>query len=164
MPPHHPIFGHLQLVGDIMSKQPRDALGHILPHQIQLRMPDLGPVFYIDIWPFGPPMLVVASPSLNHEITQVHSLPKFPALRGYMRPMTGGNDLVSMESDEWSRWRKVFNPGFRNTHLMTLIPGMLRDVSTFCEILREKAGENELFQMDPLAANLSLDVIGRVVL
>ena len=164
MPPHHPLFGHLLLTIRIMSRLPRDVNSHVLPHQVQLEIPDIGPIFYMDLWPLGPPMLIVASPNFNREITQVHSLPKFHTLRGYLRPMTGGNDLVTMEGKEWRKWRNVFNPGFGASHLMTLVPGMIKDVSTFCEILRGLAARDEIFQMDPVAINLSLDVIGRVVL
>lgn len=164
MPPHHPIFGHLQLVGGIMSKLPKDIHGHVLPHQIRLKLPNLGPVFYIDTWPFGPPMLVVTSPDQAYQITQAHSLPKFHALRDYMRPMTGGNDLITMEGNEWKTWRNVFKPGFSGGHLMTLVPEMVDEMSVFCNVLRDLARKHEIFSMDHIATRLSLDIIGRVVL
>ncbi|MCJ1381835.1 hypothetical protein MMC17_004946 [Xylographa soralifera] len=164
MPPHHPLFGHLQIVGSIMSKLPGDVHGHVLPRQIELMFPKLGPIFYVDTWPFGPPILAVASPDGAHQITQVHSLPKFHALRDYMRPATGGNDLVTMEGKEWKTWRNIFNPGFSSGHIMTLLPEMLKDVSIFCEILRDLAEKQDIFLMDLLTTRLSLDIIGRVAL
>jgi cytochrome P450 len=164
MPPHHPVLGHLKLVAGIMSQIPSDVHGHVLPHQIELLLPDLGPVFYIDTWPFGPPILAVAGPNQAYQITQSHSLPKFYALREYLRPMTGGSDLVTMEGTEWKSWRNIFSPGFSNGHLMTLVPEMMKEVSTFCEILREKARKPEIVSMDPLTTRLSLDIIGRVAL
>ena len=164
MPPHHPVFGHLQFVAGIMSKLPDDVHGHVLPHQIKLTMPDLGPMFYIDTWPFGPPILAIVGPDPAHQITQLHSLPKFHALREFMRPMTGGNDLVTMEGKEWKTWRSIFSPGFSSGHLMTLVPEMMEDLSTFCEVLREVAKKPDVILMDPLATKLSLDIIGRVTL
>ncbi|CAG8974221.1 hypothetical protein HYALB_00007384 [Hymenoscyphus albidus] len=56
-----------------------------------------------------------------------------------MRPMTGGEDLVTMEGSEWKTWRSVFNPGFAGGYLMTLVPGMVRDVEVLCGILVEEA-------------------------
>ncbi|KAL2045339.1 hypothetical protein N7G274_002422 [Stereocaulon virgatum] len=164
MPPHHPIFGHLRLVGGIMTKLPKDVHGHVLPHQIRLTLPDLGPVFYIDTWPFGPPMLVIAASDQAYQITQVHSLPKFYALRDYMRPMTGGSDLITLEGEEWKRWRSIFKPGFKNSHLMALVPEMVNEISTFCEVLRDLARRQRIFSMDHVATRLTLDIIGRVVL
>ena len=164
MPKHHPVFGHLQLVAKIMNNVPKGTHGHYLPNQVQRMIPEVGPVFYLDTWPFSPPLLVVASPDAAFQITQLHSLPKFPALCEYLRPMTGGNDLVSLEGKEWKKWRNIFNPGFSSGHLMTLVPDILKDIEVFCGILRDLAGKSDLVSMDPLATRLSLDVIGQVAL
>lgn len=147
-----------------MSKLPSDVHGHVLPRQISLAFPGLGPLFYIDTWPFGPPMLVLASPHGADQITTAHSLPKFAALREYMRPMTGGMDLTTLEGRQWKFWRNVFHPGFSSSHLMTMVPEMIKDVQVFCEILRERAAKGRVFQLDPLTINLNLDIIGRLVL
>ena len=164
MPPHHPILGHLQYMAGIMSELPKDIHGHVLPHQIKLKLPDLGPIFYVDTWPFGYPMLVITAPDQAYQITQAHSLPKFHALRDYMRPMTGGNDMITMEGKEWKKWRRVFQPGFKSGHLMTLVPKIVDEMSIFCNILRDLARKQEIFLMDQVATNLSLDIIGRVAL
>ncbi len=164
MPPHHPIFGHLIIIGGIMSKLPSDVHGHVLPRQITMAFPDLGPLFYIDTWPFGPPMLVSTSPDGASQFTIAHSLPKHASQREYMKPMTGGMDLTTLEGHAWKNWRKVFQPGFSTTHLMTKVPEMIKDISTFCEILREHAARGKVFQMDPLTVNLNLDIIGRLAL
>ena len=83
-----------------MSKLSEDVHGHVLPHQIKLKLPDLCPVFYIDTWLFGHPMLVITAPDQAYQITQAYPLPKFYALRNYMRPMTSSNDLTVMEGKE----------------------------------------------------------------
>jgi len=164
MPPHHPILGHLLIVGNIMSKLPSDVHGHVLPRQIAKAFPNLGPLFYIDTWPFGPPMLVATSPDSANQITTAHSLPKFIALREYMKPMTGGMDLTTLEGSAWKTWRNVFQPGFSSGHLMTKVPEMIEDILIFCENLRAHAASGEVFQMDPLTVNLNLDIIGRLAL
>jgi sterigmatocystin biosynthesis cytochrome P450 monooxygenase len=164
MPPHHPFLGHLPLVAKIMGKLPSDIHGHVLPHRIRQECPDLSPVFYIDTWPFGPPMLVITAPDQAYQVTQSHSLPKFHALRAYMRPMTGGNDMITLEGAAWKTWRNTFNPGFRSGHLMTLIPSMLEEISIFCQILRDFAEQQKQFSLDRITTRLSLDIIGRVTL
>lgn len=147
-----------------MSKLPGDVHGHVLPRQIELTIPNLGPIFYIDTWPFGPPILVATSSAAASQFTQGHSLPKFAKLRKYMYPMTGGNDLVTMEGNEWRTWRNIFNPGFSTGHLMTLVSEIMKDTLRFCEILRDLAAKDEIFLMDEVTMNLSLDIIGRVAL
>lgn len=147
-----------------MSKVPSDVHGHILPNQVKIRMPELGPIFYLDTWPFSPPLLVVVGPDEAHQITEEQSLPKFHTLSEYMRPITGGNDLVSMEGDQWKKWRSLFNPGFASGHLTTLVPIMVEEMLFFCEKLRDHAKKSDIFPLDPHTARLSLDIIGRVAL
>ena len=60
MPSHHPVFGRLITVGRIISRLTGDVHDHVLPPQTRLAMPGLGPLLYIDIWPFGSPILVLA--------------------------------------------------------------------------------------------------------
>lgn len=158
------MFGHLLIVGRIMSKLPSDVHAHVLPRQIELAMPNLGPIFYIDAWPYGPPMLIATSSAAASQFTQAHSLPKFAKLRNYMYPMTGGNDLVTMEGNEWKAWRNTFSPGFSTGRLMTLVPEIMKDTLIFCEKLREFAEKEAIFLMDEVTMSLSLDIIGRVAL
>ena len=132
MPPVHPVFSHLLLCARIMSKLPRDAHPHYLPDQIRRAMPDLGPIFYIDAWPFLTFTLVVSSPSTLYQITQEHILPKFPAIQSFFFPLTKGKDVVSMGGQEWKTWRNIFNPGFSASHLMTLVPDVVRETTVFC--------------------------------
>lgn len=164
MPPVHPILGHLLFCYKVMSKLPKDVHPHYLPDQIRRAIPELGPIYYIDTWPFTTPMLVVASPDALHQITQAHVLPKFPAIRNFLHPLTNGPDIVSMDGQQWKTWRNIFNPGFSASHLMTLVPDIVQETTTFCQILNEYAKEQTLFTMKSLTDNLAMDVIGKIVL
>lgn len=53
MPPYNPIFGHL-LIHKITSTLPKDVHTQYLPDILRRVMPDLGPIYYLAIWPFGP--------------------------------------------------------------------------------------------------------------
>ncbi|KAL8726425.1 MAG: hypothetical protein Q9181_006054 [Wetmoreana brouardii] len=147
-----------------MSKLPSDIHGQVLPRLILRAYPTLGPVFYVDTWPFGPPILALTSADGANQITIAHSLPKFTMLRDDMKAMTGGMDLVTLEGQQWKTWRTVFNPGFSLNHLMTMVPHILEDVLVFCEILEQRAASGEIFSMDPLTTNLSLGIIGRLAM
>lgn len=125
MPPHNPIFGHILVTNGVVSKLPADASTGYIPAHVRRATPGLGPVFYLDNWPFSAPILVIASPTSAYQITQEHSLPKFPALRHFLRPLTGEYDLVTMEGELWKTWRSIYNPGFSSSHLMTLVPDIM---------------------------------------
>lgn len=164
MPPHNPIFGHLLIAQQLKSRIPSECHQHYLLHEIRRAMPELGPLFYLDTWPFGPGILVVSSPSGAAQITQEHSLPKYGALREYMRSLTGGDDLLTMEGQKWKTWRGIFNSGFSRSHLMTIVPGIIEDVEVFCEILRERARRGDAAPLEEATNSLTMDVIGRVAL
>ena len=164
MPPWNPILGHLYFCYNIASALPKDAHPNYLPDMIRRIMPDLGPIYYLDTWPFGPQMLVVASTGGLYQITQEHSLPKYHALKSFLQPITEGLDIVTMEGDLWKTWRGILNPGFSATHLMSLTCSLVEDIDRFCEILQKRLEDHKTFHMKDLTDNLTMDIIGRVVL
>ena len=124
----------------------------------------MGPIFYLDAWPFMTLTLVVTSPPALAQITIEHVLPKFPAIKDYLYPLANGKDLVSMNGQEWRYWRDVFNPGFSASHLMTLVPDIVKETMVFLDVLRGHANKQDVFRMKNLTDNLAMDVIGKVVL
>ncbi|MCJ1404138.1 hypothetical protein MMC11_007363 [Xylographa trunciseda] len=160
----HSVFGSLLGVKNVVAKLPRDVNPQYFPLQIRAAFPDVGSVFYFDNWPFISPILVVGSPATAYQATQDHSLPKYPALRNFFRPIAGEHDLVSMEGPLWKKWRGIFNPGFSASHLSSLVPQMVQEMVIFCNILQEKAEKQELIYMKDLTDNLTVDIIGSMVL
>ncbi|KAK6827831.1 hypothetical protein PG987_011172 [Apiospora arundinis] len=164
MPPWSYVFGHLLFVASLLSKLPSDCHPHYIASEARRMLPELGPLFYLDMWPFGPQILVVTAPDAAFQITQKHSLPKYSALRKFLHPVTHGLDLLTMEGLPWKTWRTVFSPGFNLGHLMTLVPGLIEDTEVFCDILHERATSELLAPLHGSTTNLAMDVIGRVVL
>lgn len=167
MPPHHFLWGHLGLMLGIMLELPRDVMPTVaLADQVRRRHPHLDRAFYLDLWPFTGPTLVVLSPNMLRQATQgENALPKVGFLKGYMRPISGGHDLVTMEGEEWRRWRDVFRPAFsRATRLM---PGIVDSICVFRDRLVEIARNSEKadapFQLHPLALKLAMDMSGKVL-
>lgn len=165
MPPHHPIFGHVLLAGSILKTLPKDAHGHYLAHEIRIRHPHLDSMFYLDTWPFSPPVLVVVSPTGMRQMAQENPLlPKHKGQRQFLRPLTGEHDLVTMEGQLWKTWRTIFNLGFSANHLMTIVPAILENISIFRDILSNHAEKCDIFSLEETTLNVTLDVIGRVTL
>lgn len=164
MPPHHPVFGHLLLAKDILFQVPRNIHPTYVPGLIKRAFPDIGSVFYLDMWPFAAPILVASSPSAACQFTQDHSLPKANALRRFLKPLTKNQDLVSLEGQAWKSWRKIYNPGFSGSHLISLVPQIAKEVMTFRDLLRERTNVKYVLPLEELTINLTMDVIGRVIL
>ena len=164
MPPYNPIFGHLLIINKIMSKFSKDVHTQYLPDILRRVMPDLGPIYYLAIWPFGPQMIIVTSTRCLYQITQEYSLPKYYALKSFLEPIADGLDIVTMEGDLWKTWRGIFNPGFNTSHLMNLTSSLVEETERFCEILQELSRGRKLFKVKDLTDNLTMDVIRRVIL
>lgn len=164
MPPYNMFLGRLPVVNKIISSLPSDAHGHYLPDQLRRAYPELGPNFYLDLAPFAPSTLVLTSPDVLHQVTQVHPLEKFPSMRSFLKPLTSGLDIVTMRWQTWKKWRGIFNPGFSVGHLMTLVPSIAEKTRIFCKILRDHAEKQDVVLMKNLTDNLTMDIIGEVVL
>lgn len=164
MPPHHPLFGHISLTASIIRKLPERAAHNYLGDQIRRRYPHLDEAFYLDLWPFAPRMLVIMSPEIMHQYSQDRYLPKHSTVQEFLEPVVGKHNLVSMEGSMWKQWRARFNPGFSALQVMNLIPAIVDEVVVFRDLLRERASKNEMFQLEELALNLSIDLIGRIAM
>jgi cytochrome P450 len=164
MPPHSFLFGHLLVFGKMAADLPEDAHGHSYCRVIRKTYPDLPENFYVDLWPFGEQYLMVTDPKVAAQCTIEHSLPKMDGLEEYLRPLTGGKDLLTMEGQEWKRWRAIYNPGFSAGHLMTMVPGMVEDTQLYAETLKKYARAGGLFKLEEITTRLTIDIIGRVIL
>lgn len=124
----------------------------------------LPPIFYLDTWPLGDPVCVILDPDIASQVTLQPSLPKHPALEEIVLPLTGRESLLTIEGKAHKQWRNVFNLGFSNSHLMTLVDGIVEDSLVLLDILDKHADAGDMFQMEEVATRFTVDVIGRVVL
>lgn len=164
MLPHSFIWGHLLQAQSVMSQLPKDAHITNVLSKISEQFPSSDSVHYMDMWPFSPPLMVVSSPSFAHQAIQQHTLRKPPTLTELFYPITGGPDLIFMNGEQWKRSRNIFNPGFNPSYLVSQVPAIVEEMITFKETLRNACQKGEVFQLDRVTLNLTLDVIARITL
>jgi len=150
-------------MNEVISKQPKRAAPQTFAGFIKDKY-DLGDYFYVDPWPFGDPIMMVFDADIMNQFTVKHSLPKHAEVGKFMQHLGGPGNLVSSEGAEWKKWRSAFNPGFSANHLMSLVPAIVDDVLVFNEIMTKHAKNNDLFRMERATTNLTVDIIGKVVL
>ena len=126
---------------------------------------NLGGIFFLDSWPVtSDPLIVITDPDLAAQVTQKHSLPKHPIAKTFIGPIVGNSSMITTEGAEWKAMRSMFNPGFSNTHLATLIPNIVDAGLKFCDVLSNHAEQKDIFLMEEVLTRLTVDIIGRVVL
>ena len=151
-------------MANLMKSAPRDAHPNLHFTLISRRY-NLGPIFMFDSWPFNRDKLMwISDPVIAAQVTQTRSLPKHITIRQYTEHLTGSSSMLFTEGAEWKTMRSLFNPGFSATHLMTLVPGIVNDSAIFAEKLAEMAKSGELFLLEEMAARVTVDIIGKVVL
>lgn len=163
MPPRWSwITGHLLILQKYVDQLPSDA-------NVNLAMADLArefsdtEVFLMDFWPVYPPLLVVYDPDAAGQITTKYNLPKTDMHLQFMKPITGGPNLISMSDQEWKYWRSLFNPGFSTAALTETVPHIVKSVEIFREKLKEKVSAG-ITCLDDLTTRLTMDVIMKVTL
>ena len=114
-------------------------------------------MFYLDLWPFTTPVLVVCEPAAAMQATTTNPFPKADSFNVVFEPIMGGPNLLSMNDLEWKEWRTLFNPGFGSGYLLELLPTILDSVETFCGKLRERA--DTVFCLEEPATRMTMDII-----
>lgn len=126
--------------------------------------------YYLDTWPLAPPILFTIDTEFASQFMQdsPHALSRASMSKSYLAPLTDSLDLFSINTAEWKAWRARLNPGFSQKNVITLLPKLLEEVSVFARLLKERAGAHgswgEVFPLESLTTNLTLDVIGRAAL
>ena len=67
------------------------------------------------------------------------------------------------KGEEWKQFRKMFNPGFAPSHILTMLPAILSKVPRFIEQLEKHARTGDVFSLSKPIINLTFDIIGAVV-
>lgn len=129
--------------------------------QLSKRFPN--GMFYINMWPFSGTWLVVTTPSGAAQV-QAANLDKPPVLSGPLEKLNGGPSLLTMHGDMWKRWRTLFNPGFSPAYIMALAPAVTQEVAVFNRLLRQRALEGKVFQLEDMTLKLTVDTIGAATL
>ncbi|PSK42316.1 Cytochrome P450 52A13 [Elsinoe australis] len=125
---------------------------------------NLSEVFFLDAWPIQGPIMITLGNRTADQFVMEKSMPKSPLNVEFIECVGGQHNLVVDDGPRWKTWRAAFNPGFSNSHLMTLVPDIVESVSVFRGILDKFANQDKLFRLEKHVTRLTIDIIGRVVM
>ncbi|PGH33666.1 hypothetical protein GX50_03493 [[Emmonsia] crescens] len=161
-PPHSFWFGHLLVAGRITQAYPPNSYIHHLFITIS-REYDLPDVFYLDLWPFMGPMIVICSSELAAQVTTEQTFPKDPAVGHFLSPFLGKDSIISVNGSKWKTLHSIFVPAFAPAYIRTMTDGMLDEVLLYHDNLSQLAKSKESFSMSSLGVDMTFNVIGRAV-
>ncbi|KAB2569996.1 putative sterigmatocystin biosynthesis P450 monooxygenase [Lasiodiplodia theobromae] len=120
--------------------------------------------FYLDLWPLSEPLLILTTPAMTSQLTQEFNPPKPSVIKKALARLTGDPDLFTMSDIMSKQWRAILNPDFSPNYMLQQTPKIVDECRVFCEKMRARACENQIFSPEEDAIRLSLDVIGIVTL
>lgn len=175
---HSLVLGHLMLLKRIRDIYPKNSASTFATRHIVMNWREYFPkstscpsVVYLDFWPFSSePVAIIIDPSM----CQVVTADRFPIRHDQGKYlawlMSGPRNLFAFDGEEHKRWRTRLNPGFSARNLQSHIAGgqIIDEVLVFKERMKKHAGADgqlgEVFQLFPLAIDLTFDIICRIVL
>ncbi|CAN9323061.1 unnamed protein product [Alternaria alternata] len=164
IPPWDFAAGNLKVLPRLLEKFPKGSQQSDVFTLLSNDFKDSDNCFYVDLWPFSSPLLVVTSPDLAIQACQEHDLPKPPVLIPFFAPFAGGPNLFDMNGAEWKRSRELFNPGFSDRVMLGSIPHIIEEAEVYVKLLREHAKKGDSFSLDRLTCDYMMDVIGAITM
>lgn len=161
MPKHHPVFGHFIALKESIQALPRNTVMHVVVRRMAAQFPS--GVFYLNLWPFNDPVMVVANPFVASQV-EAAFLDKPANTCATLEIINGGPSLQTMHGSTWKKWRALLNPGFAAGYMIGLAPAIADEVAVFCKLLQERANQGEMFPLEEYTLRLTFDVIARVTL
>lgn len=125
---------------------------------------NLPTVFYMDLWPFSAPMMIIGDPAAAAQMTSVKSLPKHPVNHAFVEPLVGKSSIVLVEGAQWKQIRNIVMPSFAPSYLSTFTPVFAKHTKRFLARLDALADSGERSAIQPLAMALTFDTICEVIM
>ncbi|PVH72354.1 cytochrome P450 [Cadophora sp. DSE1049] len=165
IPKWNPITGHLLSLVPYLSRLPADAHQNYLLAELANDFPQADSAYYLDIWPFLQPVLLISSPSMAIQACQQYDLEKPGSIIQFFQPFAGRKDhMFTSNGPEWKKLRSMFNRGFSANYILSQMDHIVEETTEFVSILREHAAKKDIFSFDELLCDFTMDIIGAVTL
>ncbi|KAF3928180.1 hypothetical protein AA313_de0205753 [Arthrobotrys entomopaga] len=161
-PPHHPILGHLKVLGEAAALLPPNThpQAYLTIIAQKYNLPD---IYYLDLWPVTVSQVVLSNPDLMGQVTVTRDLPKHTAGDDFLAPVVGRNSIATSNGAVWKRTHAAMSPAFSWSHIRNLSGLILDETLLFRSTLDKLSATNEVFSFEIVTAKLVFDVIGRMV-
>ncbi|TQV89937.1 Cytochrome P450 [Cordyceps javanica] len=123
---------------------------------------------FVDMWPATKPVVLLTSHELAEQMARSSSqLPFSPPKASPIKDLvhlTGPTSILTSEGQEWKHLRKTYSYAFAPAHLMSLLPCIAEKLTATIARLTVFSQSRESFSLFNVAASLTIDIIGAVVM
>lgn len=165
MPKWNPIFGHLLILrGLLKSTLPSDiARTEIFSYLCRESGEPESPL-YVDLWPFIPALLIVASPNYATQVIEQHELRRPEVLQPFLYPVVGGNSIFTANGAQWHHGRTLFLPWFTSNRAMDMTAKIVQQAEVFVQVLRRHVESGQTFLFNEATSAYTMDMGAAVIL
>jgi cytochrome P450 len=154
----------LKLFGDVMKLFPSNTALSVFYTTIAQKY-ELRDIFYLDLWPFGPPQMVLIAPNAADQVTVVKTYPLHDEVPRFVSSLLGENSLPATDGEMWKMLHRMIAPGFRPSSLRSMMPITAEQtMEIFLPALTAYALSGEAFSMEKVAAQLIFSIISKVIM
>jgi hypothetical protein len=160
MPPWNPIFGHLPLLDKTFKKHklPRDMHMNDVFAPISRDFDESDSLFYVDLWPFLRPTVLVSSPKFAQQAELILDRPD--TLLWSMHAVIGGPSLFATNGAAWKDTRSLLLPGFKSNYISNQINYAINEAEHLVKELKDKCRSQDIFQLDHVILKYMMRVSG----
>ncbi|KAF5666480.1 cytochrome P450 monooxygenase [Fusarium circinatum] len=162
-PPHSWLFGHIKVFSQVTALMPPNTHPQLFYTEM-VRLYNLKEIFYLDLWPISPGIVVITDPKLLDNSSLPKPLPIHPFTAVFMKPMFGEGTMAATSGASWRKMATVVSPAFSMGHVLGMTNVMVDECLLFQEKLDELAVGGDVFSMEELVAKLVFGIVSIVTL
>ncbi|CAI0641785.1 unnamed protein product [Colletotrichum noveboracense] len=161
-PPHSWLLGHLKAVGDVAGILPSNC--HPQAYYTELaRRHNLDGIFYLDLWPIGPPSVILTRPELCDQPAIIKCAVRHPVADDTLTPVVGHGGIANSNGPLWKKSHTTLLPAFSWANIRSLASLMAEECMPFRSLLSRLSETGEGFSLEDVAAKLVFDIIFRII-
>lgn len=139
-------WGHLKLIGEYMDKLPHASYIHNVVTQMKMDY-DLPDIFYIDLWPAGPSLIVCASPDACAISTTTNAFQMPSIVSDYFKGTIGTSFIEATNGSLWKNLHHMMAPGLTPNSVKSYSASMIEQAVALHNRLRDMSQSAQVVDM-----------------
>ena len=123
-------------------------------------MPD---IWYIDLWPFGPPQMIITGAEASMEVTTTKVYPIHHWVDSWLGTMLGPNVIAAVNGPVWKTLHHMLGPSFSPMAVKSQTATIVEHTMVYHNKLQHLADTGRQFSMDDLTSRAIFDIISAIV-
>ncbi|PTD10377.1 P450 monooxygenase AflN [Fusarium culmorum] len=145
------------------NSMPRNSMPQLYYTEIVHRY-NLEGIFYLDLWPIGPSLVIITDPKLIEQAHIPRPMVPHPFTNTFMAPIAGDDIIPTKSGTEWKKLRNDMSPTFSRAHAHSMVGVMVNEIKLLRGKLDELSATGQVFSMEGLLNKTIFGIVSRHLL